>query len=60
MLTQEQRKWCRTAYVNAGSFVSTFAVACLKADDENAELLKDSLNKMIEKYPQYSTMKEPE
>jgi hypothetical protein len=53
-----ERKWLNNAMCYGGDFVRCFAKACLFADDQNFELLHPALDKLMTKYPKYSTMED--
>lgn len=53
-MSEQERAWLNRAVRYGGSFIATFAQACFYADDENFELLRPVLVKMMEKYPKYS------
>lgn len=53
-MTATMRVWLDNASRHGGSFVSTFAMACFAADDDNFTMLRPVLEQMMVKYPAYS------
>lgn len=53
-MTAAMRVWLDNASRHGGSFVSTFAMACFAADDDNFAMLKPVLEQIMLKYPAYS------
>lgn len=54
MMNENEHNWCAAAADRGGGFVSMFAHAAMKADDDNFEILQPALKKLMEKYPNYS------
>lgn len=52
-MNDKERTWIDNATRYGGSFVDTFARACLCADDANFAIMKPVLGQMMEKYPKY-------
>jgi hypothetical protein len=48
-------EWLVNAAAGGGGFVSSFAVAALRADHENYPIIRPALIKLREKYPAYNS-----
>ena len=56
MRTEQERIWIQNASYRGGSFIATFANACMYADDQNFEILRPVLAQLMKKYSGYSNM----
>lgn len=56
-LTNEERVWLRNASVRGGGFVSHFAEAVIRADDENLRIIYPAFSALVEKYTEYKVKK---
>lgn len=53
ILTNEERAWLDNAATRGGGFVSTFAKAVIRADDENLRIIYSAFQRLMEKYSEY-------
>jgi hypothetical protein len=52
-MTNDEARWLQTALAYGGSFIRTFAEACLRTDQDNEQILRPALRALMKKYPDY-------